>query len=246
MNLIPDGIAMNKYRFTFLLFFTCFFCQGFSAVLPVFSGFLQGETSGQDTAKGNQILYNGRIWRNLYAQVRENQFLFAPDFLTGSVTIRGKVFDNVSLKYDIFKDELLTASDPGGILQINKERVDSFSLLFENKRYLFVSLPDSANGTHGYFNLIYNGHLAFYRKYIKRIDKLSVDGQSDRFYQFYRLYLWKDNELFLVTGKNDLLDKFKEQKALIKTYIKKNSLDVSAKEPESFIPLIRYIESIGR
>jgi len=109
-----------------------------------------------------------------------------------------------------------------------------------------VSLPDSANGTLSYFNVIFNGHLAFYRKYIKRIDKLSVDGQSDRFYQFYRLYLWKDNELFPVTGKNDLLDKFKEQKALIKTYIKKNSLDVSAKEPESFVPLIRYIESIGR
>ena len=178
--------------------------------------------------------------------VNEDQFLFSKEFLKGSVTMRGISCSNINLKYDIFKDELLTASDPGGILQINKERVDSFSLLFENKRYLFVSLPDSANGTHGYFNLIYNGHLAFYRKYIKRIDKLSVDGQSDRFYQFYRLYLWKDNELFLVTGKNDLLDKFKEQKALIKTYIKKNSLDVSAKEPESFIPLIRYIESIGR
>ena len=237
---------MNKYRFTVLLFFTFFFCDGFCTVLPVFSGFPGGKFYGQDTTKENQILYNGKIWRNLYAQVRENQFLFAPDFLTGSVTIRGKVFYNVPLKYDVFKDELLTATDPGGILQINKERVDSFSLLFENKRYQFVSLPDSANGTLSYFNVIFNGHLAFYRKYIKRIDKLSVDGQSDRFYQFYRLYLWKDNELFPVTGKNDLLDKFKEQKALIKTYIKKNSLDVSAKEPESFIPLIRYIESIGR
>jgi hypothetical protein len=246
MNLIPDFQAMNKYRFPVLLFFTFLFCEGFSAVITDFSGLLPEKAFAQDTTKENQILYNGKIWRNLYTQVRENQFLFTSDFLAGSVTIRGKVFDNVSLKYDIFKDELLTPADPGGILQINKERVDSFTLLFENKRYEFISLPDSANGTHGYFNLIYKGQFEFYRKYIKKIDKLSVDGQSDRFYQLDRLYLLKDNELFPVTGKNDLQDIFKEKKALIKTYLKKSDLDVSVKEPESFIPLIRYIESIGR
>ena len=237
---------MSRYKILFLFVLTFFIPAGLSGIMPELILISHAASKQQDTIRENQVIYNGKIWRNLYYMVNEDQFLFSKEFLKGSVTMRGISCSNINLKYDIFKDELLTASDPGGILQINKERVDSFSLLFENKRYLFVSLPDSANGTHGYFNLIYNGHLAFYRKYIKRIDKLSVDGQSDRFYQFYRLYLWKDNELFLVTGKNDLLDKFKEQKALIKTYIKKNSLDVSAKEPESFIPLIRYIESIGR
>jgi hypothetical protein len=237
---------MNRYIFPVIFILSSFFCKGFSSGLPDLADFLPVQHYGMDTTKENQILYNGKIWRNLYVQVRENQFLFSSDFLTGSVTIRGTVFDNVSLKYDIFKDELLTPADPGGILQINKERVDSFSLPYENTRYSFVSLPDSANGTRGYFNLIYKGQISFYRKYIKKIDKLSVDGQSDRFYQFYRLYLWKDNELFPVTGKNDLLDIFKEQKALIKAYLKKSGLDVSAKEPASFIPLLRYIESIGR
>lgn len=237
---------MIKFRFSFFLLFAFIFCDGSSAVMPVCSGIFPGRTYGQDTAKQNQILYNGKIWRNLYTQVRENQFLFTSDFLTGSVSIRGTVFDNVPLKYDIFKDELLTPSDPGGMLQINKERVDSFSLFFENEKYRFVSIPDSADATHGYFNLIYKGQIAFYRKFIKKIDKLSLDGQSDRFYQFFRLYLMKDNKLFPVTGKSDLQDLFKEQKTLIKAYLKKSGLEVSVKEPESFIPLIRYIESISR
>lgn len=247
MNLIPDGIAMNKYRFTFLLFFTCFFCQGFSAVLPVFSGFLQGETSGQDTAKGNQILYNGRIWRNLYAQVRENQFLFAPDFLTGSVTIRGKVFDNVSLKYDIFKDELLTTVESGGVLQLNKEMVDSFSVLFQDKMYRFIRIKeDSTEGQKGYFNILYKGKTALYLKYFKKIDKLSVNGENEKFYQFNKLYFAKDNKIFQITGKNDLLNILKDQKELIKSYIKKNNIKVSEKEPETFIPVIRYFDSISQ
>jgi hypothetical protein len=237
---------MVRYRYPLLLFFAFWFCKGSYAVLPGSPVFPEEMVCRQDTTKEDQILYNGKIWRNPYAQIRENQFLFSSDFLTGSVTIRGRVFDNVSLKYDIFKDELLTPSDPGGILQINKERVDSFSLIFENRKYLFVNLRDSVFSATGYFNLMYKGQVAFYRKFIKKIDKLSVDGQSDRFYQFFRLYVQKDNELFPVNGKNDLIDIFKEQKLLIKTYLKKSGFDVSVKEPESFIPLIRYIESIGR
>ena len=50
------------------------------------------ELLNQDTINENQFLYNGRIWRNLYPTIKENQFLFSKEFLAASVTMRGKTF----------------------------------------------------------------------------------------------------------------------------------------------------------
>jgi hypothetical protein len=49
----------------------------------------------RDTIAENQTLYNGKIWRNLYNLVQGDQFLFSKDFLPGSLTIKGKTFNDV-------------------------------------------------------------------------------------------------------------------------------------------------------
>ena len=93
------------------------------------------ELINQDTVDENQMLYNGRTWRNLFPLIKENQFLFSKEFLKGSVTMRGKTFSDVMIKYDIFTDEIITPFAPAGMIQVNKQMVDSFSLIFQNKNY---------------------------------------------------------------------------------------------------------------
>jgi len=201
----------------------------------------------QDSLKENQVLYNGRIWRNLYYQVNENQFLFTNEFISGSVTISGKTFRNVNLKFDIFKDEILTPLEPGRILQLNKELVDSFSLSFLNKTYRFVKFrADSINGQMRYFNVLYNGKTALYLKYSKKIDKLSIDGQYDKFYQFTRIYLLKENAIYPISGKGDLLRVMNNKKEQIRDFIRKNKLTVSEKDPESLVAVVRYYDSLSQ
>lgn len=200
-----------------------------------------------DTSEENQILHNGRIWINLYYMVEGDQFLLSRKFLPGSLTISGKTYTNISLKYDIFKDEVLTPVDLGGILQLNKELVDSFSLFFQNKSYLFIRMQqDSLKGLKKYYNVLYKGKTALYVSYSKKIDKLSVEGKYDQFYQLNRIHFIKDNIDYLIDNKSELMKILVEDKKLIKNFIKKNKLDVSAKEPESFIPVIRYYDSISQ
>jgi hypothetical protein len=201
----------------------------------------------QDTLKENQILYNGRIWSNLYYLVEGDQFLFTRDFLPGSLTIRGKSFSNIYLKYDLLEDELLTPLEKGGILQLNKEQVDSFSLVFQNRSYLFIKIrEDSLKRLYRYYNVLYKGKSKLYVSYSKKIDKLSVEGKYDKFYQLVRIYFIKDNNVYPVDNKNDLLKVLSEQKEMIKKFIKENKLDVSEKDPGSFIPVIRYYDNISR
>jgi hypothetical protein len=200
----------------------------------------------KDSLRESQILYNGRIWRNLYYMVNGDQFLFSKDFLPGTVTVRTITFTDVKLKYDIFKDELLTPSQTGGILQLNRELVDSFSLSYMNSTYRFIRIKaDSTDNESGYFNIIYRGKIALYRKFIKKVDKLSVNGEGDKFYEFSRLYLVIYNTLYPVTGKGDLLNLLKDHKEMIRSYIKNSKIKIIDKEPESFIPVLRYYESIS-
>jgi hypothetical protein len=236
---------MCRFNLPVILYFIFFTSSGLFGITPYIHLQLPVEAIQQDTLKENQILYNGRIWRNLYFMVEGDQFLFSKEFLPGSLTIKGKTFTNIYLKYDLLKDEVLTPVDPGGILQLNKEMVDSFSLFFQNKLYLFIRLQeDTMKSSKRYYNLLYKGKSALYLRYSKKIDKLAVDGKYDEFYQFIRIYFLKDNIFYLIKGKADLMKVLVEYKGQIKNFIKKNKLYVSEKDPESFIPLIRYYDTL--
>lgn len=202
---------------------------------------------GNDTLKENQILYNGRFWRNLYHKVKDNQFLFSSEFLPGNLTIDGKAFENLLIRYDIYKDEIMTISNNGMILQLNKEKIDSFSLIFSNKKFNFVNVTsDSSKGYSGYMNILYSGRSELSVKFQKDIELLAVDKKFDLFYQTHRIYFVTDNNIFIVNRKGDIFKALPEVKDQLKEYIKKNRLVISKKNPESFVPLIRYYDSIKK
>jgi hypothetical protein len=48
-----------------------------------------------------------------------------------------------------------------------------------------------------------------------------------------------------INSKNELLKVLYEVKTQLKDFIKKNKLKISKYEPESFIPVIRYYDSLG-
>jgi len=214
---------------------------GLCSAYSDFAGFNELQV---DTIPDNQILYNGRVWRNLYTNVKETQFLFSREFLTGSVTMRGKTFSNIMIKYDILKDEILTPGSTGKILQLNKEMVDSFSLLFNNIKYQFVKIQgDSLSGPEGYCNILHRGIYSLYVKYVKKIGKLADEGKYDKFYQINKIYLFRNGVPYPVSSKNDLVKLLSGDKASIRNFINKNNITISKDYPESFIPVLSYLET---
>lgn len=217
-------------------------------------GIIPGDTESvcfniniQDTLKENQILYNGRVWRNIYSSVKEDQFLFSKEFLTGTLSINGKSFKKLRIRYDIYNDEIMIPTNHGIILQLNKQMIDSFSIDFENKTFKFSKEPaDTMKGLNGYVNVLYKGKSSLYVKYRKEIELLGIDKTYDLFYQNHRIYLVKDSVVYPLNGKHDLLKALSEDKVQIRDFIKKNKLKVLKSVPESFIPVIRYYDSISQ
>ena len=183
---------MNRNNFLPIFLLTFFslivFCcnPGFGQPLPV-------QISQQPSLKEDQILYNGKLWHNLYQKIKGDQFLFSNSYLPGSLTINGKSYNNLGIRYDIYNDEIITLTNHGSNLQLNKEMVDSFSLVYNLKTYRFKNtMEDSLPGIKGYVNVLYKGKSALYVKYKKEIQALAVDNKYDLFFQTYRIYFVKD------------------------------------------------------
>jgi hypothetical protein len=235
---------MNRRKLFYLFVFVFFAGPGQISSLA-FGDSIPIKMIQQDPVRENQVLYNGKVWRNMFTNVRGDQFLFSKDYLPGSVTVNGKTFKNLNINYDIYNDEITTPKNNGAILQLNKEMVDSFSLVFEFKTFRFKNTDeDSIPGITGFVNVLYEGESALYVKYKKEIDLLAVDDKYDLFFQTHKIYFFKKGMVYQINGKSDLLKALEEDKARIKAFMKKNGIRVSKKEPGSFVPVIRYYDSL--
>jgi len=237
-------MCSKKYLYLFITLLILW--HGFNSPF-VFGEIFSGNSYSLDTIRENQILYNGKVWRNIYTNVKGDQFLFAKIFLPGSVSMNGTSFKDLNINYDIYNDEIIIPKNNGAILQLNKEMIDSFTIEYNFKTYTFINTDaDSLNGIKGFVNVLYKGKSELYVKYKKQIDLLAVDEKYDLFFEIYKIYLVKEGKVYQLTGKGDLLKVLEKDKVNIKTFMKKNGLRVSKKSPESFIPIIRYYDSLSQ
>ncbi len=238
---------MSRYILIFFILPVLLYAeQGFSGTVAAGNDKGLSQISSVDTLPTNQVLYNGRVWRNLYYRVREDQFLFSSDFLPGSITLSSSTFNNIEIRYDIFSDEILIPKNNGSVLQVNKEMVDSFNIGYLNRLYYFKKVEnDSIRGFNGYVNIVYNGKSHAYVKFRKEIALLAVDGKYDSFYQIQSLFIEKDDILYTVKSRRELIKLFADRKTEIRSYIKKNRLNISVKIPESIVPLLKFYDSLG-
>lgn len=190
-----------------------------------------------------QILYNGRAWRNIYYRVKGDQFLFSPDFLEGNLQIDGKAYNNLKLRYDIYKDELNIRTDRGVIIELNKEMIDQFRLGYNNKTYLFKKLEsDSLNSLSGYVNVLYEGNVSLFVKYRKEILSLAFENKYDLFSQSSKTYVKLENKIFRVDSKGEFLNLLKDHKQQIRNFIRTNKIKMSKQDPGSYVPVIEYFD----
>ena len=219
-------------------------CYGADTVIPESLSFYGGQ---QDTTLQKQILYNGRVWRNLYYGVRGNQFLFSSDFLPGTVTMGGKYFDNIRIRYDIYKDEIMIPVSPVTVVQLNREMVDSFSIQFENKWYRFTGHPiGNQEMLKGYVNILYSGNTSLYVKYKKEIDLLAENQKFDRFSQTQHIFVMKDDKIYQVSGKKDFLKILADNKQQVRNLMKTNKLKIIKSDPSGFVPVLKFYDSLKK
>lgn len=245
-NVNKDDIhLMRKLSFLFLI------------LLPYISGaVLPGSTyskndniniisASPDSLRERQMLFNGAEWKNQFRRIEGDQFLFVNYFLPGSVSLNGKTFNNIQIKYDIFSDELLVPRNLEQIVCLNKEMVDSFKFVFDNTTYRFKKINEnSSTEPKGYVNVLYEGKSTLFVKYEKRISTEITNESDGEFYLIYTIYFVKNGVLFPLKGIDDIYSIVGNDKTRLQNFVSENKLKVNRKVPASFVPVIRFYDSI--
>ncbi len=199
----------------------------------------------QDTLQGKQFLYNGRIWWNQHIKVRGHAYYLSGEFLPGNVIINGNEYKDLQIKWDIFSDEVVLFVNPKTIIFLNRERINSFTLYYENIVHSVRNFgSDSAGVINGYASVLYEGPSAFYVKFFKKIEPLAEEKKYDRFFQAHRMYIFHNGKLMPFSNKRGLLDILEDRKRELQVFIKENRRGISRKDPFSFIQVIRYYDSL--
>lgn len=223
----------------FLLFFSCILnesvlAQGYSAVI-------------QYNTSEKQMILNGRIWRNQYTKASGDQFFLTNTFVKGSMVFNGMTFDNLDLMYDIAGDELILSIVSHPTIFVNKEMVDSFNIIIGDRNYHIINAGnDTSCLLRGYVNVVYQGPSTLFVKYTKKLQPLAVDGRYDLFYQEHSMYLRRNKEILAFEGKRDLLEILEDKKEEIKKYMKTGKVKLKRKEPDTFITILEYYDSLKR
>lgn len=227
-------------QFCLISFLLLVVCDGIKPEL-----ILAGETVNQQNNSDKMILLNGRIWRNQYPRVTGDQFFLGNIYFKGSVTFNGRKFDNLDLKYDIHNDELILSIESYPVIMMNKEMVDSFSLIAGNWTFHVINAgTDTSNVLRGYVNVLYNGPSTLYVKYAKMIQPLGDEGKYDLFYQKHQAYLKKGPVIVTVEGKRKLINLLEDKKNEIRDYMKRSRIKIMKQDPYTFIPILEYYDSL--
>ena len=232
-----------QYHLIFFLFFlTC------SGTLPAY---------GQSAAAYNIInpsetspnlpLLNGRIWHNKYSRAQGDPYFLSDGFLKGSVSFNGRKYDDLDLRYDIFNDELILRTENKPIIIMNKEMVDDFDLIFENRIHHIINTGnDTSSILKGYVNLLYDGPSALFVKYSKIIYPLGAEGRYDLFSQEHRVFMRTETGLVPVKRKRGLLNLFGSERKEIRDHLRRSRIRITWKEPSTLVPVLEYYDTIRK
>jgi hypothetical protein len=221
--------------------------ESLSRLNPGPSEIIPSACSEQDTLMNNQHLYTGRVWVNKYRRINGDPFLFASYFLPGTVSVNGKTYRNLKLRYDIYNDELMIPVNLEDIVELNKEMVDSFSLNFENKTYKFTKIhDDSIDVITGFFYIPYDRQSALYIKYKKHFLQ-GITGESDgEFVQTQTAYLVKNDTFYRIKTRNSLFRTLNLSKSQVRNYLRENRVKIKKYSPESYVPVIRLSDDLNK
>jgi hypothetical protein len=190
-------------------------------------------------------LLNGRIWHNQYSKVTGDQFFLTNSFMKGYVIFNGIKYTNLDLQFDIANDELILKPADHPIIMINKEMVDSFCISDGYMKYYVINAGyDTTRILRGYVNVLYNGPTTLYVKFSKKVQPLGADGKNDLLIEERKIFVRHDDQLIVVTGNKVLLELFGDKKMQVTNFIKSNKIKISRKKPFSYIPVLKYYDSM--
>ncbi len=184
----------------------------------------------------NAYLYNGTAYARYWNGIVGFPFFEKEDFQQGDLDYTGALYNGISLKYDLFRDELVTKTFANDAeIKLITDKIAAFSI---GSHHFVKILRDSLHtGTikTGYYESLYRGRLLVYVHHEKKAEKsLQVGENFTKFVQYDQYYIEKGGLFHLIEGESDLQNVLKDQKAEIRKLLNRGDIHYK-KDPAATI-----------
>lgn len=197
----------------------------------------------------NQELINGFLFENKYQDAVGHPYLLNYYSDQGSVIYRGMRYSNLSLRYNLYDQQVLLIYISNGVeykLHLLNEFISEFKI--ENKKFINKGFDDNENkkfyqviGEDYPINVLYFWQKGLSDLYISNSDiKKFSSGQKETFILMY-------DKLISFNGNSSFARKFSSKsKPEIKKYIRKNNIKVKQANDQKMELLMEFINTLAK
>lgn len=188
-------------------------------------------------------LYNGPLYEIYPTTFTSGHQYFKTDlFENGSVSYDGLLYNNVLLRLDIIREELvmLHPVSKHDVVLI-KEKVDSFSFL----GFSFINIKNDSSGmgpVPGFYEQLFSsGEIKFLAKRVKYIQETSSQsGIVSKVHDRNHYFMMRNGIVHRITNKNSLINLLKDKRNEMQGFIKNNNLRFKGNFEGDAIKTLRY------
>lgn len=209
--------------------------------------YLQIYEATQRALLNDPVIQNGVYYTYPYYNAVGHPFLGQKEFETGSVIFREKPYNELSINYDLFNQQLILSREYDGVLQMNL-LATHFVSGFHLKGKQFI-LADFQGGAPEYYQVISEtGTISCYYSWYKERREIRDSGNRS-IYSFSeqknKRYLLLEGQLYRYKNNKSFVKIFPDaSRAMIKAYLQENQILVLEASDQSMESLIEYCDRI--
>jgi hypothetical protein len=194
----------------------------------------------------DQTLYNGKKYSYAPAPgTKGHQYLSTPAYVDGSVTLKGKCFNDIDLNYDIFNQQLLLKynDETGALVIIEISRAWLTTFRIGNMNFEYLNLENSPR----FFQVFGEGKVRILYYWRKNQD---VDGTIGTYFLAFSRpvkdsYVLMNGILKPYNTKRSFVRIFNPaQRPEIKSYLRKHKIKVNKASDQTITEMITFIANI--
>jgi hypothetical protein len=191
-------------------------------------------------ADAHALIFSGREHVKYPLHYINHPWLHSPDFTNGTLYVNNKVYPNLNMKLDQFKDELVISppNSPFSIVVL-PAYVDSAVLHGLQLRHF-----SSPNGSFpaGYALLLVDGDYQLYQKNQLLIrDVINSGILTTRFETLAQFWIHKNNTFYNISTIRDVYRLFPEQRSTIRTYARQQRLNFRNDRSNALSQLVTFL-----
>jgi hypothetical protein len=203
------------------------------------------------SVRNQSMLYNGGEYDPYPEPYNDHPYFASEYWEEGSVHYYEEWYHDVSMQYDILRDELVIEHyGQSGFMaevKLHSDKVDSFELL----GHTFIRISgDSTEGgglRAGFYDLLYNGGIKILcrrkKSVVKNVESATLSISFDEKDSYF---LIKDGSAFQVRNRATMLKALKDEKKVLNQAARKGRLDFVHQREFSIIEMANYYDDLSR